>query len=281
MHRNNTRKVELLVLNKNMKKYSKIRFLLTGKCTAKCNYCHNEGQTKEANLLSLEYIKDIIANLEYKNSLPNEVVLSGGEPTLNKETRNIAKFLKSKNIYVSMASHAGHTSLLKPVLPYLDELKIHLDSFNHDAQLKSMGISLENIITSINLTKKYPLKLIINHPLINKRKTIKFIESAREISIDCKIIEKFGNKNNINLSDMDWKKMGYLKYLDSSFIHINGRHRLFFKQCNQFHNNDKTLFIGSEGIRTSIEASSSINNINIINTQAVQNGVIQQSIKYY
>jgi MoaA/NifB/PqqE/SkfB family radical SAM enzyme len=253
-------------MKKKLEQYSKIRFLLTGKCTAKCSYCHNEGQTKEASLLSLEYIKEIIGNLEYKNILPNEVVLSGGEPTLNKEIGDIAKFLKSKNIYVSMASHAGHTNLLRPVLPYLDELKVHLDSFNHDEQLKSMGISIKNIIASINLAKKYPVKLIVNHPLINKIKTIEFIESARKISIDCKIIEEFGNKDNINLRDVDWEEIGYSKSLDNSFIHINSGHRLFFKRCNEFHNNDKTLFIGSEGIRTSIEASSSINGKNIIDT---------------
>lgn len=242
-----------------LERYFEIRFLLTGKCTAKCGYCHNEGQTKSANLLTLEYIKEIIEKLEYKNNLPDEVVLSGGEPTLNKQVKDIAKFLKSKNIYVSMASHVGHTDLLEPVLPYLDELKIHLDSFNHDEQLKSMGIPLENIINSINLAKTYPVKLIVNHPLVNTIKTIEFIESARKMSLDCKIIEEFGNINNISLKDVDWKKIGYLKYLNDRLKHVNSSHQLFLKRCDCLHNHGKTLFIGSEGIRTALEIKTLIN----------------------
>lgn len=240
-------------------RYFEIRLLLTGKCTAKCGYCHNEGQTKSANLLTLEYIKEIFEKLESKKNLPNEVVLSGGEPTLNKQVKDIAKFLKSKNIYVSMASHIGHTDLLEPVLPYLDELKIHLDSFNHDEQLRSMGIPLENVINSINLAKKYPVKLIVNHPLINKTKTIEFIGSARKISLDCKIIEEFGNVNNIILKDVDWNKIGYLKDINNSLKHVNSSHRLFLKRCGYLHNHGITLFIGSEGIRTALEIETLIN----------------------
>ncbi|CAA6808375.1 MAG: Unknown protein [uncultured Thiotrichaceae bacterium] len=239
----------------------KIRLLLTGKCTAKCSYCHNEGQTKSANLLTLEYIKEIFGKLESKNNLPDEVILSGGEPTLNKQVKDIAKFLKSKSIYVSMASHIGHTDLLEPVLPYLDELKIHLDSFNHDEQLKSMGIPLENIINSINLAKKYPVKLIVNHPLINQTKTVEFIESARKMSLDCKIIEEFGNINNIGLDDVDWNKNGYFKYRCNGFKHVNSSHRLFLKRCDVSHDRERTLFIGAEGIRSKLEVKTSIKDI--------------------
>lgn len=143
---------------KNLKNF-KIRFLLTGKCTAKCSYCHNEGQEKSASLLSFKKINKIINILEDHNCLPSEVVLSGGEPTLHKNLVNIAKLCRSKNIYTSMASHIGHSKLLEPVLPYLDELKIHIDSFNPEEQYNSMGIHLNKSLYSIHIAKKTPNKI--------------------------------------------------------------------------------------------------------------------------
>ena len=236
-----------------LKKYFKIRLLLTGKCTAKCHYCHNEGQSKSANLLTLKYIKAFIQQLEYKNDLPDEVVLSGGEPTLHKQVKDIARFLKSKNLYVSMASHIGHTELLIPVLPYLDELKIHLDSFNHIEQQRKMGINLENVISSINLAKEYPINLIINHPLNNILETTLFLKGARAMDIDCKIIEVFGKEKVISIDNIDWRKMGYRKDTYNSFKYKDGSHKLFLKRCKTSSYLERTLFVGSEGIRSDLQ----------------------------
>jgi len=236
-----------------LKTYFKIRLLLTGKCTAKCHYCHNEGQSKSANLLTLTYIKDFIQQLEYKNDLPDEVVLSGGEPTLHKQVKDIARFLKSKKLYVSMASHIGHTELLMPVLPYLDELKIHLDSFDYKEQQRKMGVSLENVISSINLAKEYPINLIINHPLNNTLETASFLKGARAMNLDCKIIEVFGSKRVVSIDSVDWGKVGYIKDTSNSFKYKDGNHKLFFKRCSSSSYFERTLFVGAEGVRSDLQ----------------------------
>lgn len=231
----------------------KIRFLLTGKCTAKCSYCHNEGQEKSASLLSFKQIKKILDELDIKNSLPSEVVLSGGEPTLHKNLVNIAKLCKSKNIYTSMASHIGHSKLLDPVLPYLDELKIHIDSFNPEEQHRSMGIHLNDSIYSINLAKKYPVKLVINHPLVDIEKMKVFVESSRKISVNCKIIEQFGSDNYIPISKVDWSKMGYFHNSFGILTYKDKNHKIFTKKCGIKSNEDKTLFIGSGSVKSSLK----------------------------
>jgi molybdenum cofactor biosynthesis enzyme MoaA len=231
-----------------------IRFLLTSKCTASCGYCHNEGQTMAGNLLSLETIRNILRELTAHNCLPKEFVLSGGEPTLHKHVAEIARLCKSTGASVSMDSHAGHPDLLAPVLPYLDELKIHVDSFDAEEQKASMGIELENVLTSIRIAQQYPLLLRTNHPLSSAEKTSAFIRKARHYGIDCKIIEMFGlNAQHVHLKDMNWERDGYHHQADGSWLHENGKRRLFTKRCGKKYNTDQTLFIGADGIRRDLK----------------------------
>ena len=71
----------------------KLRFLLTSACTARCGYCHNEGQAKDTTQLSLEAINHVLDTLATGNLLVSEVILSGGEPTLHPYLAEIALML--------------------------------------------------------------------------------------------------------------------------------------------------------------------------------------------
>lgn len=232
-----------------------LRFLLTSQCTATCAYCHNEGQAKAASLLRLETIEGILAELKAHGRVPSEIVLSGGEPTLHKRLEEIARLCKSAGTYVSMDSHGGHPNLLKAALPYLDELKIHVDSFDALEQKASMGVEIGNVLASISLAKRFPLTLRINHPLKCARKTEAFITKARALEIDCKIIEMFDmDLPGPPLHTMDVAVQGYERQADGHWLHRNGSHRVFTKRCGANHNNlTNTLFIGFDGIRRAVD----------------------------
>lgn len=232
----------------------KLRFLLTSQCTATCAYCHNEGQAKAASLLRLETIEGILAELQSHGRLPREIVLSGGEPTLHRRLGEIARLCKATGTYVSMDSHAGHPDLLKVALPYLDELKIHVDSFDAGEQKASMGVEIGNVLTSIGLAKRFPLSLRANHPLKCARKAEAFIARARALEVDCKIIEMFGlGLTGSPLHDVDFAGQGYAAEAEGHWLHRNGAHRIFTKRCGASHNPADTLFIGVDGIRRAVD----------------------------
>ena len=175
----------------------KVRFLLTGKCTARCAYCHNEGQAKAKAkapaLLGLPTIAAILATLETAGRLPDEIILSGGEPTLCRELGAIARLCKSSGAMVSLDTHAGHPKLLEAALPYLNEIKIHIDSFDPVVQRRSMGIEIADVLISIRLARQLPgLQIVANHPLQCIDETLSFVEQARRLGVDCKVIELFG-----------------------------------------------------------------------------------------
>ncbi len=233
---------------------SKIRFLLTSKCTASCGYCHNEGQSGQGkSLLAFGQIDRILNRLAQGGRLPDEIILSGGEPTLHKQVTSIAKLCKETGCRLSMDSHGGHPNLLQPVLPYLDELKIHIDSFDAEEQRRSMGLDIRAVETSIRAAQTHPnILLLANHPLAEVGRSLRFVTGARALGIDCKIISLFGSAF---APCVNWQQQGYIRHADNAWLHHNGTHRLFTKSCAPEHNTiDNTLFISSDGVRLALEA---------------------------
>ncbi len=237
----------------------KIRFLLTSRCTASCAYCHNEGQDKQgASLLRLPTITSILGKLEAACIVPDEIILSGGEPTLHKQVGDIARMCKTTGAHVSMDSHAGHPQLLQAALPYLDELKLHIDSFDADSQHQSMGIEINDVLTSIRQAHQFPaLQVRANHPLRDVQETAEFVHRARELDVDCKVIEMFGQDTcNIKLHTMNWENLGYSRQACGDWLHVDGKHRVFHKRCGAKHNRaDNTLFIGADGVRHALDSA--------------------------
>lgn len=234
----------------------KIRFLLTSRCTATCAYCHNEGQDKLGpTLLSLQTIRQILNTLQAGQCLPDEIILSGGEPTLHKNVAEIARHCKATGAHVSMDTHGGHPRLLQPALPYLDEIKVHIDSFDAAEQHASMGIEIGQVLASVRLAQQFPLKLLANHPLKCPATTAAFVTRARGVGLDCKIIEMFGIDASASTPPaIDWREHGYRFETDRQWLHANGTHRLHTKRCDAKHNLlDNTLFIGAEGIRRAVD----------------------------
>lgn len=234
----------------------KIRFLLTSKCTATCGYCHNEGQDKKGTpLLSVAAITHILKTLQLHDCVPEEIILSGGEPTLHKQVAQIARLCKATGAYVSMDSHGGHPALLEPALPYLDELKLHIDSFDPVEQQASMGLDIAKVMSSIRIAQQYRLDLRINHPLKQADSTIGFVAKARSLGVDCKVIDMFSfNEPQHQFAKVDWLEHGYIRETASQWRYADGTHRIFTKSCGALNNlQDESLFIGADGIRRAVD----------------------------
>ncbi|MFW9610271.1 MAG: hypothetical protein ACMV0H_08755, partial [Aquaspirillum sp.] len=57
----------------------KLRLLLTNACSARCTYCHNEGQQKAGDRLGLAAIEQLLDTLAGGGICVSGIVLSGGE----------------------------------------------------------------------------------------------------------------------------------------------------------------------------------------------------------
>lgn len=233
----------------------KLRFLLTNACSARCAYCHNEGQQKASDHLDLVAIEHLLDTLAGGGVDVSEIVLSGGEPTLHPQLLEIARRCKASGALVSINTHAGHPTKLAPALPWLDELKIHVDSFDSQRQRASMGIGIAKVRQSIAAAKGHGhLQLFINHPLQSLDEASAVIDAARALAVDVKLIELLDTAcGQPRLQQLPWNELGYRPMGDGSWRHMHGTHRVLTRRCGQSANETVELFVGPDGIRRELQ----------------------------
>lgn len=231
-----------------------LRFLLTNACSARCAYCHNEGQKKASDQLDLAVIEHALGTLAGGGVDVGEIVLSGGEPTLHPQLLEIARRCKASGALVSINTHAGHPTKLAPALPWLDELKIHVDSFDPQRQRASMGISIAKVRQSIAAAKEYGnLQLFINHPLQSLDEARAVIDAARALEVDVKLIELLDTTcGQPRLQQLPWAELGYRSTDGGCWRHVNGTHRVLTRRCGQS-GEAVELFVGPDGVRRELQ----------------------------
>ena len=233
----------------------KLRFLLTNACSARCAYCHNEGQKKASDRLDLLAIEHVLDTLDGGGVNVSEIVLSGGEPTLHPQLPEIARRCKASGTRVSINPHAGHPTKLAPAFPWLDELKIHVDSFDQQRQRASMGIDIAKVRQSIAAAKGHGhLQLFINHPLQSLDETSAIIDAARALAVDVKLIELLdATCGQPRLQQLPWAELGYQSTGDRCWQHVDGTHRVLTRRCVQSVDQTVELFVGPDGIRRNLQ----------------------------
>lgn len=236
----------------------KLRFLLTSACTARCGYCHNEGQAKDSTQLSLHAITHVLGTLAAGNRHISEIILSGGEPTLHPQLAEIAQRCKATGALVSINTHGAHPGLLERALPWVDELKLHIDSFNPQRQKHSMGLSIGQVLQSIERSRQYPdLRTVVNHPLQSLAEASEVLATTRSLGVECKFIELLDTAHaSPQLCDIPWAALGYRATAPGFWQHRVCGHRAMARRCNTHQAHATELFMGADGVRQQLQGES-------------------------
>lgn len=233
----------------------KIRFLLTSACTARCGYCHNEGQAKDSTQLTLQAVSHVLDTLSAGNRQISEIVLSGGEPTLHPQLAEIARRSHASRALVSINTHGAHPGLLERALPWVDELKLHIDSFNPQRQKHSMGLSIDKVLQSIERSHQHPgLRTVVNHPLQSLAEAAEVLAVTRSLGVECKFIELLDAAQPCpQLSDIPWAALGYQGTAPGLWQHRTCGHRAMARRCNTRQAHATELFVGADGVRQQLQ----------------------------
>ncbi|GAB4406829.1 MAG: hypothetical protein OHK0048_26930 [Rhodoferax sp.] len=233
----------------------KLRFLLTSACTARCGYCHNEGQAKRNAHVSLQDICHVLDTLAAGNRQINEIILSGGEPTLHPQLAEIARRGQASGALVSINTHGAHPGLLARALPWIDELKLHIDSFNPRRQKHSMGLSIDKVLESIERSRQHPgLRTVVNHPLQSLAEASEVLVTARSLGVECKFIELLdAAPGSPRICDIPWRSLGYQAMAPGLWQHRASGHRAMARRCTADHDANTELFIGVDGVRAQLQ----------------------------
>ena len=121
-------KVFLALLKANLLKHQ-VPFMLeiqiTKVCNLKCKYCYAALETIQTTDFTLEELKSIID--EFHAMGTRVVRILGGEPLVRKDIGEIIRYLKSKDIFIEMATNGIFIERWVDDLKFLDILQISID----------------------------------------------------------------------------------------------------------------------------------------------------------
>ena len=104
-----------------------IAFVITSKCEEDCTYCFQKNQKD----LTLAQVKKSLSIAIEKNPEIKKVVITGGNPELNKDFWAICNEIKSKKLLVKVHSNFINKESWNKFFGLVDEVSIPIDSIKH------------------------------------------------------------------------------------------------------------------------------------------------------
>lgn len=128
-------------------------------CLGCYSYVENRNTRNELSFDEWKCVIDDLSLLGVKN-----IVISGGEPFLRKDLREICKYIKETvngNLEV-ISNGTMNISDYEMVLPYIDALNISIDGYDDKTSfIRDKGIMKRVLDTVERLKEKIPVKLIV------------------------------------------------------------------------------------------------------------------------
>ncbi len=154
-------------------------------CNFNCNFCHNPELLEEKNDLKVYSEEEILHLLEQDAGFIDGVVISGGEPTLNKELPEFIKKIYSLGLKIKLDTNGSNPEMLSELLKQklVDYVAMDIKAWFDDYE-KIIGkkIDLDLIKKSIDLVKKFPnyeIRITVA-PGVNKDDILKLSEYLKE-----------------------------------------------------------------------------------------------------
>lgn len=202
----------------------KVEISLTNQCNQYCIHCSNSNRVNSRNHLYFkkQWLRNIV------NSEPFIVILTGGEPFLNKDIFDIISVLKENNIIVRILTNGtffGPTVIKKlndSGFDKNDSIQISLDGINTKEYFSRRKTNhFETVISNIKLLSDSGYNVNVHSVPLNE--TINSISEVYHIADECgaysfstSTLAPIGNGINLNSIDVELLIKEELKILDKS-----------------------------------------------------------------
>ncbi|MCL1997440.1 MAG: radical SAM protein [Turicibacter sp.] len=137
---------------------------LTMDCNLDCKYCYMRDNTNNGNhALPAEKWLNILRKL--KDVGVEEVMFTGGEPTLHRELEIILKFANELGFHINLLTNGTNLDSVKDMLQYVQKCIVSIDGKTTSEQ---RGINQQNLLKNvIKISKKYPDKISVRSVVVN------------------------------------------------------------------------------------------------------------------
>ncbi len=192
--------------------------LFTGACNFNCDYCYNKTLKQAENKI---FDKVILPKLLERQDFVNHVILSGGEPTIDKEFEYILDTLNKHGFIVGV-----HTNGSNP-----DKIINNIDKTDY------LGIDIK---TSFD---KYDIVAGTKTNVDNVKKTIEYVvQSGKNYEFRTTLFPRDVNEEDVLNIAKYLKQIGAKKYHLQQFYPVNGAENIpsyseatikeFTRKCN-------------------------------------------------
>ena len=120
------------------KKYTSIRLEITSGCNLQCKYCHNSEYINRKDDMTTKEIIRLISDIKKHYNI-NKILLTGGEPLVNKDILFIVKHISNLGIKADMVTNA--TLLTEKLINKLENsglkrIRISIDTVSDENSLR-------------------------------------------------------------------------------------------------------------------------------------------------
>lgn len=176
--------------------------VFTQGCNFRCGFCHNKELviSKKTNNEFPE--KDVLAFLKKRQSIIEAVVITGGEPTLQKDLIPFIIKIKDLGFFVKLDTNGSNPSIIKKLLKLklLDYIAMDIKApFSSYQKLTNSKIEISNIKKSISLI----ISSGINYEFRTTIMPFFTIDDIEEISKMIKGAEKYYLQNFRNIKTLE------------------------------------------------------------------------------
>ncbi len=169
-------------------------------CNFKCPYCHNPelamGKTVDAEHYDKNKILDFLSN---RKKFLDGVVLSGGEPTLQKNLFSFCSNIKQMGFPVKLDTNGSRPDVIKKLIEnnlidYI-AMDVKTDPFNYSPIIQEKS-DPEELIKSINIIINSDIKHEFRTTCVKPFINMEIIENISKLikGADLYVIQQFNNK---------------------------------------------------------------------------------------
>lgn len=204
--------------------------IFTQGCPWRCHYCHNP-KLALGQLESPHEWSGIKEMLERRKTLLDGVVISGGEPLIQKDLVGVTKEIKEIGYEVGLHTGGAMVHKFKEVLPYLDwvgyDIKTEQLAYESITQVAGSGdnafVSLQNLLDS---GVDYEVRTTVHWSLMTRDELLTLSETMANMGVkkyvvqiarDGESLSKELLAHNGSISDFDSGPLGEIKSMFEEF----------------------------------------------------------------
>jgi pyruvate formate lyase activating enzyme len=151
--------------------------VFTPGCNFRCSYCHNKDLIVSDDL-KLE--SEVVEHLKKRRNILDGVVITGGEPTLQKDIKAFCMKVKSLGYKIKLDTNGSRPEIISELLKYklIDYIAMDIkSSINEYNNISQVVVETEKIKDSIDLIKSSTIDYEFRMTLVKEFHTLEIIEA--------------------------------------------------------------------------------------------------------